>query len=65
VDAGETENAKVKIDPLPLSDNLIVALHADLGDPGLFNFDMDDTLNSLDQPYFVDGEELAIKVPVK
>jgi len=65
VDAGETEDATIKIDPLPLTDNLIVALHADLGDPGLFNFDMDDTLSSLDQPYFVDGEELAIKVPLK
>ena len=65
VDAGETIDAKVKLYPLPLTDSLIVALHADLGDPGLFNFDMDDTLNSLDQPYFVDGKELAVKVRVK
>ena len=54
-----------KLDPLPLTANLLVALHADAGDPGLFNFDMDDKLNSVDQPYFVDGKELAIKVRVK
>ena len=65
VDAGVSEDLKVKLYPLPLTDTLIVALHADLGDPGLFNFDMEDTLNSPDQPYFVDGEELAVKVRVK
>jgi hypothetical protein len=65
VRSGETSGAVVTLDPLPLTPNLIVALHADAGDPGLFNFNMDDALNSLDQPFFVDGKELAIKVRVK
>ena len=55
----------VPLDPVPLTPNLLVAVHADNGDPGLFEFDMDDKLNSPDQPFFVDGEEVAIKVPVK
>jgi len=63
--SGNTTDAVVPIDPLPLTGNLLVALHTDAGDAGLFNFDMDDKLNSLDQPFFVDGKELAIKVRVK
>ncbi len=65
VRAGETSNVVVKLDPLPLTDNLLVALHADKADPELFNFDMEDTVNSADQPFFIDGKEVAIKVPVK
>jgi hypothetical protein len=65
VPAGETSNAVVTLDPVPLTPNLLVAVHTDAGDPGLFNFDMEDKLNSTDQPFFVDGKELAIKVRVK
>jgi hypothetical protein len=63
--SGETSDAVVTLDPLPLTPNLLVAVHTDAGDSGLFNFDMDDKLNSADQPFFVDGKELAIKVRVK
>lgn len=65
VNPGETLSVNVPLDPLPLSNNLIVALHADRGDANLFNFDMDDKVNSTDQPFFVNGSELAIKVRVK
>ena len=65
IPSGETSDTVVKLDPVPLTANLLVAVHTDAGDPGLFNFDMDDKLNSVDQPFFVDGEELAIKVRVK
>ncbi|NTU72470.1 MAG: hypothetical protein HGB10_11720 [Coriobacteriia bacterium] len=65
VASGETTNAVVKLDPLPLTPTLIVALHADRGDPGLFNFDMDDTIHSIDQPFFIGGKELAVTVRVK
>ena len=53
------------LDPVKLTPNLVVALHADKGDPGLFEFDMDDKINSVDQPFFVGGKEVAIKVPVQ
>ena len=65
INSGETSDTVVKLDPVPLTPNLLVAVHTDAGDPGLFNFDMDDKLNSADQPFFVDGKELAIKVRVK
>jgi hypothetical protein len=65
VPAGASKDVSVTLEPLPLTPNLLVALHTDAGDPGLFNFDMDDKLNSLDQPFFVGGKELAIKVRVK
>jgi len=65
VSSGETSSALVPLDPLPLTADLLVALHVDAGDPNIFNFDMDDKLNSVDQPFFVDGKELAIPVRVK
>jgi hypothetical protein len=65
ISSGETSDTVVKLDPVPLTPNLLVAVHTDAGDPGLFNFDMEDKLNSTDQPFFVDGKELAIKVRVK
>lgn len=65
VPAGASKDVTVALDPLPLTPNLIVALHTDAGDPGLFNFDPADELNSLDQPFFVNGQELAIRVRVK
>ncbi len=65
IPSGETSNAVVTLDPVPLTPNLLVAVHTDAGEPGLFNFDMEDKLNSTDQPFFVDGEELAVKVRVK
>ena len=32
---------------------------------GLFEFDPDDKINSVDQPFFVDGKEVAVTVPVQ
>lgn len=65
IPAGESLNTTVALDPLVLTDNLLVAIHADKADPGLFNFDMDDKVNSADTPFFVDGKEVAMKVRVK
>ena len=65
VRSGQTSDVVVPLEPLKLTPNLVVALHADKGDPGLYEFDMDDKINSLDQPFFVNGKEVAIKVPVK
>lgn len=65
VAAGETTSALVPLDPLPLTQDLLVALHADAGVRDIFEYDMEDKLNSVDQPFFVDGKELAIPVRVK
>jgi hypothetical protein len=65
VRSGQTSDVVVPLEPLKLTPNLVVALHADKGDPGLYEFDMDDKINSLDQPFFVNGKEVAIKVLVK
>lgn len=65
VRSGQTSDVVVPLEPLKLTPSLVVALHADKGDAGLFEFDMDDTINSLDQPFFVNGKEVAIKVRVK
>jgi len=65
IPAGESLNTTVALDPLPLTGNLLVAIHADKADPGLFNFDMEDKINSADTPFFVDGTEVAVKVRVK
>jgi len=63
--SGETSGVVVPLEPVKLTPKLVVALHADKGDPGLFEFDMDDKINSLDQPFFVGGKEVAVIVPVK
>jgi uncharacterized protein YceK len=65
IPAGESLNVTVPLEPLPLTGNLLVAIHADKADPGLFNFDMEDKINSADTPFFVDGKEVAVKVRVK
>jgi hypothetical protein len=65
ISAGETLDSVVELEPLPLTDKLFVAVHADRGDAGVFEFDMMDTINSADQPFFVDGEEVATAVTVK
>jgi len=65
VRSGQTSDVIVPLEPVKLSPTLIVALHADKGDPGLFEYDMDDKLNSMDQPYFIGEEEVAIKVSVQ
>ncbi len=65
IPAGESLNTTVALEPLPLTGNLLVAIHADRADLNLFNFDMEDKVNSSDTPFFVDGKEVAVKVRVK
>jgi hypothetical protein len=65
VRSGQSTDVVVALEPVKLTSNVIVALHADKGDPGLFEFDMDDKINSVDQPFFVGDKEVAIKVQVK
>lgn len=65
ITAGETLGAVVDLEPLPLTETLFVAIHADRGDAGVFEFDMMNKINSPDQPFFVDGEEVATAVTVK
>jgi hypothetical protein len=65
VASGQTSDVVVPLEPVKLTPRLVVALHADKGDPGLFEFDMDDKINSLDQPFFVAGKEVAVMVPVQ
>lgn len=65
IPAGTSRDLTVALEPLPLTANLLVAVHADKADPGLFNFDMEDKINSADMPFFIDGKEVAIKVRVK
>jgi hypothetical protein len=42
--------------------NVIVAVHADRGTAGTFDFDMDKAMASYDRPFFVDEMELAAVV---
>ncbi|HSK47704.1 MAG TPA: hypothetical protein VLA05_06850 [Coriobacteriia bacterium] len=65
IPAGENTDVEVKLDPLTLTDKLFVAVHADRGAAGTFEFDMMDKVNSADQPFFVGGEEVAKAVVVK
>jgi len=65
IPAGETADASVKLDPVPLGAGVLVAVHADRGEADLFEFDMMDKLNSPDQPFFVEGAEVATAVKVK
>lgn len=65
VKAGLTTDLQVPLSTDMLSENVIVALHADLGDSEVFEFDMGDRLGSADQPYFVDGNEVAAVVKVR
>lgn len=65
IPAGDNADVTVKLEPLPLTDTVFVAIHADAGTPGVFDFDMMNKINSADQPYFVDGEEVATAVKVK
>lgn len=66
VDAGESRNVRVELDSsVALTDKVLVALHADRGVAGTFEFDMDKFDASPDKPYFVDGMELATAVRVR
>jgi hypothetical protein len=65
VPAGESRDIDVKIDDVKLTDKLIVALHADRGLVGTFEFSKDKFDSSPDKPYFVDGMELAMEVGIR
>ncbi len=64
VKKGESTNVKVAFDELT-TPKVIVALHADKGESGEFDFDMMNPTMSPDRPYFVDREELARMVLVR
>lgn len=63
VDEGESEDVSVQLENVT-TENVIVAVHADRGEEGEFEFDGDDMAGSPDKPFFVNGMELAIVVPV-
>jgi hypothetical protein len=64
--AGTSTNVIVKLDPnVTLTDTLFVAIHADRGVAGTLEFDMMDKFNSPDQPFFVNGHEVATAVAVR
>jgi hypothetical protein len=66
VDAGVSRAIRVQLDPkVEPTEKLLVALHADRGVVGTFEFDMDRFEISPDKPYFVDGMELATAVRVR
>jgi hypothetical protein len=65
VPAGTSTHVTVPIDNVTLTGKLIVALHADRGVPGTFDFNMKAFGSSPDKPYFVDGKELAREVVVR
>jgi len=66
IPAGASTNVVVKLDPaIALTDKLLVAVHADRGVAGTLEFDMMDKYNSPDQPFFVDGNEVATAALVK
>ena len=65
IPAGENLDVNVGLDPLPLTGTLFVAIHADRGEADVFEFDMMNKVNSPDQPYFIDGDEVATAVDIK
>ena len=65
IPAGESLDVNVALDPLPLTDKLFVAIHADRGEADVFEFDMMNKVNTPDQPYFVDGDEVATAADIK
>jgi len=65
VSRGTSSDVEVELTEEMLPESLIVALHADRGGDGVFDFDMSDKLGSPDQPFFVDGAEVAVVVKVR
>ena len=64
IPAGTSRDVVVKIDDIALTDKLIVAVHADAGIIGTFEFSKDAFDSSPDKPYFVGGMELAMELGV-
>jgi len=64
IDEGESTDVRVPLEGVTTSD-VIVAIHADRGTEGEFDFDMMNKEMSPDRPFFVDGKELAAVVTVR
>lgn len=64
VSKGESLDVQVPLAGVK-TEKVIVAVHADRGTPGTFDFDMMKKLESADRPFFVDGAEVATAVRVK
>ena len=64
IDSGETSDLRIALEGVT-TDKVIVAVHADRGTPGEFDFDMMNKEMSPDRPYFVDEKELAKVVVVR
>jgi hypothetical protein len=64
VKKGETLRIEIPLEGVT-TPNVIVAVHADRGTTGTFDFDMDEAMTSADRPFFVDGKELAAVVAVR
>ncbi len=65
IPAGTSTDVTVALEPLPLTDTLFVAVHADRGEADVFEFDMMNKINSADQPFFVGEEEVAGAVKIR
>jgi len=65
VPGGTSTRVTVPLKNVMLTDKVIVALHADRGIAGVFEFDMKAFESSPDKPYFVGGKELAREVVVR
>ncbi len=66
IPAGVSQGVSVAIDAAAdVTSGLLVAVHADRGVADTFEFDMDDKLNSPDQPFFVSGKEVATPVTIR
>jgi hypothetical protein len=66
IPGGESASVVVTLSPsVKLTDSLLIAVHADRGTPGQLEFNMDDKVDSPDQPYFVDGKEVAAALRIK
>jgi hypothetical protein len=66
IPAGDSRDIKVALDPgMQLTEKLLIAVHADRGTAGTFEFDMMKKLESPDQPFFVDGAEVATAARVR
>jgi hypothetical protein len=61
---GESTNVEIPLEGVT-TPNVIVAIHADRGTPGTFDFDMAKATSSFDRPFFVDEKELARVVAVR
>lgn len=64
VDAGTSTEVRVTLEGVT-TDKVIVAVHADKGIAGEFDFDMMNKETSPDRPYFVNEKELAKVVNVR